>query len=249
MRTTCCLSSSDLITFSDYLLIGPGWTVHSAYYCISTNAIKRKEGKERLAMRNIHVQQILSKRDLSCSSPLSLRLTMDDEYTERTAHRRDICPRWELGVLGVHTYLRLLTLAKKNIEIILEGEPVCRLCWVTKKKSIYSRMQRVSLWSPANAQILLRTLFWFPWQREFTFLSKIFLILLCWAKKANVQVLYVAQLCVRSCEVHSCSHCPSHCKLINLAAFQAVGLEWSTPRRFHRSRICDQMPDNVHEDI
>jgi hypothetical protein len=83
----------------------------------------------------------------------------------RRIYREDRSQARHLSVLTAgspwSTYLRSLALAKKNIEIILEGESICRLCWKSPKKNpIYSRMQRVSFWSPANAQILLRTLFW-----------------------------------------------------------------------------------------
>ncbi len=42
--------------------------------------------------------------------------------------------------------------------------------------------------------------------------------------------------CVR-CDVDSCVHCPSPCKLSQLGAFQGDGPEWSTLRKFHCSRI------------
>ncbi len=59
--------------------------------------------------------------------------------------------------------------------------------------------------------------------------------------------LYLAWVCVRSCDLKSCAHCPSHCKLSQLAAFQWDGPEWSTPRKFHCSYICGQTTDNVLE--
>jgi hypothetical protein len=60
---------------------------------------------------------------------------------------------------------------------------------------------------------------------------------------------YLAQLCMRSCDVESCAFCTSHCKLSQLSSFQGHGPEWSTPSRFHCRHIWEQMPDNVRKHL
>jgi hypothetical protein len=57
----------------------------------------------------------------------------------------------------------------------------------------------------------------------------------------------LAKPCVKSCDVESCSHCPSQYKRSRLAAFQGDGAKCKTPRRFPYSHIWEQMLDNVHK--
>jgi hypothetical protein len=61
--------------------------------------------------------------------------------------------------------------------------------------------------------------------------------------------LYLASLCVGSCDVKLCAYCPSQCKLSQLASFQGDGPAWSTPRRFHCSQTWEQMIDNVRKHL
>ncbi len=67
--------------------------------------------------------------------------------------------------------------------------------------------------------------------------------------QSTVQGPYLAQSCMRSCDVESCALCTSHCKLSQLSSFQRHGPEWSTPSRSHCRHIWEQMPDNVRKHL